>query len=56
MHFIKYLLLISIIYIIFYLIKPINDRYSYFVGLTIGTIAQTYYLEKVIKGGKEWIF
>ncbi len=53
MKFIKWLLLISILYTIFYLIKPIDDNYCYFVGLTIGMASQTYWLEKVNKGGKE---
>ena len=53
MKFIKWLLLIAILYIIFYLIKPIDNDYCYFVGLCIGIISQTYWLEKVIKGGKD---
>ena len=53
MRFIKWILLIATLYTIFYLIKPIDDKYCYFVGAVIGTIGEYYGLEKVVKGGKE---
>ena len=53
MKFIKWLLLISILYIIFYSIKPIDDIYSYFVGLVMGSIGQYYWCKYFIKGDKD---
>lgn len=53
MKIVKWLLLIAIIYIVFYLIKPINDNYSYFVGLVAGNIGQFYWYKYFIEGDKD---
>ncbi len=53
MKFIKWLLIISMVYTIFYSIKPVDNDYSFFAGLVMGTIGEYYWLEKVIKGGKD---
>ena len=53
MKFIKWLLLTTILYIIFFLIKPINDNYSHFAGLVIGNIGQFYWYKYFIKGDKD---
>ena len=42
MKYVKFILLVTILYLLFYLIKPIDDEYSYLVGNTIGTISMLY--------------
>ena len=53
MKFVKWLLIVTTIFMIFNLIKPINDRYCYFVGLVIGNIGGIYWYEYFFKGGKD---
>ena len=50
---IKVNLLGFIIFITFSLIRPVDDMYSYFVGLLVGTVMQYYNLIDFSKDGSK---